>query len=238
MVLDSSTPGSLALTLNWTDNSVLESSNELVQLPRKVTVNTLQFSAAEDFGEMVEVATEAGSTSIQFTVESLNNLAGRVGLKGGRASSLHIRVSSALSNNTPAAYSNVYSMQVTPYSIDLAWGVVLDSGKNDTGKTLYILDEPTTGLHFEDIRILMQVLRRLVDKGNTVIVIEHNMDVIVQADHIIDMGPEGGRRGGAVLAAGTPKEVAGSTAGHTPKYIREELALMETGRLPVSRSWR
>ena len=96
--------------------------------------------------------------------------------------------------------------------------------KRDTGSTLYILDEPTTGLHFEDIRILMQVLRRLVDKGNTVIVIEHNMDVIVQADYIIDMGPDGGRRGGTVLSTGTPEEVANSTLGYTPKYLREELS--------------
>ena len=95
--------------------------------------------------------------------------------------------------------------------------------KRDTGRTLYILDEPTTGLHFEDIRILMQVLRRLVDKGNTVIVIEHNMDVIVQADHVIDMGPEGGRRGGTVLSTGTPREVAQSELGHTPRYLRVEL---------------
>ena len=91
--------------------------------------------------------------------------------------------------------------------------------KKDTGKTLYILDEPTTGLHFEDIRILMQVLRRLVDRGNTVIIIEHNLDVIRQADWIIDMGPEGGRKGGQVLSAGTPAEVAKSKKGYTPKYL-------------------
>ena len=95
--------------------------------------------------------------------------------------------------------------------------------KRDTGRTLYILDEPTTGLHFEDIRILMQVLRRLVDRGNTVIVIEHNLDVIVQADYIIDMGPEGGRRGGSVIATGTPQEVAQSGKGFTSKYLKEEL---------------
>ena len=95
--------------------------------------------------------------------------------------------------------------------------------KKDTGKTLYILDEPTTGLHFEDIRILMTVLRRLVDRGNTVIVIEHNMDVIRLADHIIDMGPEGGRRGGTVLSTGTPEQVAKSKKGYTPKYLKEEL---------------
>ena len=92
--------------------------------------------------------------------------------------------------------------------------------KKDTGKTLYILDEPTTGLHFEDIRILMLVLRRLVDRGNTVIIIEHNLDVIRQADWIIDMGPEGGRRGGQVLSVGTPAQVAKSKKGYTPKYLK------------------
>ena len=91
--------------------------------------------------------------------------------------------------------------------------------KRDTGRTLYILDEPTTGLHFEDIRILMQVLHKLVDRGNTVIVIEHNLDVISQADHIIDMGPEGGRGGGTILSTGTPEEVAKSKLGYTPKYL-------------------
>ena len=95
--------------------------------------------------------------------------------------------------------------------------------KKDTGKTLYILDEPTTGLHFEDIRILMTVIRRLVDRGNTVIIIEHNLDVIRQADYIIDMGPEGGRGGGTVLTTGTPQEVANSKKGYTPKYLKEEL---------------
>ena len=95
--------------------------------------------------------------------------------------------------------------------------------KRDTGKTLYILDEPTTGLHFEDIRILMQVLRQLVDRGNTVVIIEHNMDVITQADHIIDMGPEGGRGGGNVLSQGTPEEVSRSDKGYTPIFLRQEL---------------
>ena len=95
--------------------------------------------------------------------------------------------------------------------------------KKDTGKTLYILDEPTTGLHFEDIRILMDVLQKLVDRGNTVIVIEHNLDVIKLADHIIDMGPEGGRNGGTVLTTGTPEVVAKSKKGYTPKFLKEEL---------------
>ena len=95
--------------------------------------------------------------------------------------------------------------------------------KKDTGKTIYILDEPTTGLHFEDIRVLMNVLNRLVDKGNTVIVIEHNLDVIKSADYLIDMGPEGGRGGGEVIVTGTPEEVAESMKGHTAPFVKEEL---------------
>ena len=95
--------------------------------------------------------------------------------------------------------------------------------KRDTGKTLYILDEPTTGLHFEDIRILMEVIGKLVDRGNTVIIIEHNLDVIKLADYIIDMGPEGGREGGNLLVAGTPEEVAQSHKGFTAEYLRKEL---------------
>ena len=95
--------------------------------------------------------------------------------------------------------------------------------KKDTGKTLYILDEPTTGLHFEDIRTLMTVLNRLVDKGNTIIVIEHNLDVIKLADYIIDMGPEGGRKGGEVVIEGTPEEVAASNKGITAAFLRSEL---------------
>lgn len=97
--------------------------------------------------------------------------------------------------------------------------------KRDTGKTLYILDEPTTGLHFEDIRILMDVLQRLVNRGNTVIVIEHNLDVIKLADHIIDMGPEGGRKGGTVVDTGTPEEIALNGKGYTSRFIREELGI-------------
>lgn len=92
--------------------------------------------------------------------------------------------------------------------------------KRDTGKTLYILDEPTTGLHFEDIRILMAVLEKLVSRGNTVIIIEHNLDVIKLADYIIDMGPEGGRGGGQVLSKGTPEEVAECKLGYTPRFLK------------------
>ena len=93
--------------------------------------------------------------------------------------------------------------------------------KKDTGKTLYILDEPTTGLHFEDIRILMDVLQKLVDRGNTVLIIEHNLDVIKLADHLIDMGPEGGRKGGMILATGTPEEVVKNDIGYTAHFLKQ-----------------
>ena len=96
--------------------------------------------------------------------------------------------------------------------------------KRDTGKTLYLLDEPTTGLHFEDIRVLMGVVNRLVDKGNTVVIIEHNLDVIKMADYIIDMGPEGGREGGIVMATGTPEEIVAKGVGYTAPYLAQELA--------------
>ncbi|MGH7703514.1 MAG: excinuclease ABC subunit UvrA, partial [Gemmatimonadales bacterium] len=95
--------------------------------------------------------------------------------------------------------------------------------KRDTGRTLYILDEPTTGLHFEDVRLLLEVLHRLVDKGNSVIVIEHNLDVIKTADWIIDLGPEGGDQGGLVVAQGTPEEVAEEASSHTGRFLRTAL---------------
>ena len=95
--------------------------------------------------------------------------------------------------------------------------------KRATGKTLYILDEPTTGLHFEDINRLLKVLQTLVDQGNTVVVIEHNLDVIKVADYIVDMGPEGGDGGGKIVAKGTPEEVAKSKTSYTAKYLREKL---------------
>ena len=95
--------------------------------------------------------------------------------------------------------------------------------KKDTGNTLYVLDEPTTGLHFEDIRVLLGVLNKLVEKGNTVVVIEHNLDVIKSADYIIDLGPEGGRRGGEILFAGTPEMLAAQQVGFTSPYLKEEL---------------
>ena len=97
--------------------------------------------------------------------------------------------------------------------------------KRDTGKTLYILDEPTTGLHFEDIRILLDVLNKLTDSGNTVLVIEHNMDVIKVADHIIDVGPEGGQKGGHILFEGTPEEMTNNKSSHTAAFLKKELTI-------------
>ncbi len=99
-----------------------------------------------------------------------------------------------------------------------------ERARRDTGKTLFILDEPTTGLHFEDINVLMNVLNRLVDKGNTVVVIEHNLDVVKQADYVIDMGPGGGREGGSIVAAGTPEEIAAGDSPTAP-FLCEELSL-------------
>jgi excinuclease ABC subunit A len=95
--------------------------------------------------------------------------------------------------------------------------------KRDTGKTFYILDEPTTGLHFQDISHLMDVLQKLVTKGNTVLVIEHNMDVIKSADYIVDLGPEGGVKGGEIVASGTPEEVAKNKSSYTGKFLKAEL---------------
>ena len=94
--------------------------------------------------------------------------------------------------------------------------------KRDTGKTLYVLDEPTTGLHFEDIRVLLKVINKIVDRGNTVIIIEHNIDIIKCADHIIDLGPEGGEGGGEILATGTPEEVMKNSNDNTAKYLKRE----------------
>ena len=96
--------------------------------------------------------------------------------------------------------------------------------KIGTGKTLYLLDEPTTGLHFEDVRILLELLHKLVNKGNTIIVIEHNLDVIKTADWIIDLGPDGGAGGGKIIAEGTPEDIVAQKKGYTAKYLAEELA--------------
>jgi excinuclease ABC subunit A len=102
--------------------------------------------------------------------------------------------------------------------------LALELSKRSTGSTLYILDEPTTGLHFADVKQLMEVIQRLVDQGNTVIMIEHNLDVLLQADHIIDLGPEGGDRGGQVVATGTPEQVAACADSYTGIYIKEMLS--------------
>jgi excinuclease ABC subunit A len=100
--------------------------------------------------------------------------------------------------------------------------------KRDTGETFYILDEPTTGLHFEDIRVLMEVLNRLVEKGNTVLIIEHNLDVIKQADYVIDIGPEGGRNGGKLIACGTPEEIVKNEKSYTAPFLAEILNTLKT----------
>jgi excinuclease ABC subunit A len=96
-------------------------------------------------------------------------------------------------------------------------------GKKDTGKTFYILDEPTTGLHFQDIKLLMDVINKLVDRGNSVLVIEHNLDVIKMADHVIDLGPEGGDGGGTILFEGTPEEMITIKNSHTAKFLALEM---------------
>src|SRR3989475_8597201 len=102
--------------------------------------------------------------------------------------------------------------------------------RRDPGRTLYILDEPTTGLHFEDVRLLLEVLHRLVDKGNTVVVIEHNLDVVKTADWVIDLGPDGGDAGGTVVAAGSPEQVARGKASYTGQFLRKVLAGGGQGR--------
>jgi excinuclease ABC subunit A len=107
--------------------------------------------------------------------------------------------------------------------------LALELSKRSTGKTLYILDEPTTGLHFADVKQLMEVIRRLVDQGNTVLMIEHNLDVILQADHLIDLGPEGGDRGGEVVVTGTPEEVASYPQSYTGQYIKEMMERRKAG---------
>jgi excinuclease ABC subunit A len=102
--------------------------------------------------------------------------------------------------------------------------LALELSKRDTGRTLYILDEPTTGLHFQDIELLLKVLHRLRDHGNTVVVIEHNLDVIKTADWVIDMGPEGGAGGGTVVASGPPEVIAKNPASHTGRYLAKALS--------------
>jgi excinuclease ABC subunit A len=116
----------------------------------------------------------------------------------------------------------------------------LELARRSTGKTFYILDEPTTGLHFADVKLLMSVVQRLVDQGNTVVMIEHNLDVILQADHLIDLGPEGGDKGGTVVCTGTPEEVARVKESYTGQYVKEMLArerqrpLAQTRKIPYT----
>jgi excinuclease ABC subunit A len=112
--------------------------------------------------------------------------------------------------------------------------LALELSKRDTGKTLYILDEPTTGLHFQDVEMLLKVLHRLRDHGNTVVVIEHNLDVIKTADMVIDLGPEGGDEGGHIIATGTPEELAEIESSHTGRYLRQALSAESSG--PIEKS--
>jgi excinuclease ABC subunit A len=108
--------------------------------------------------------------------------------------------------------------------------------KRSTGRTIYVLDEPTTGLHFEDVSKLLGVLHSLVDKGNTVLVIEHNLDVIKTADWIVDMGPEGGSGGGLVVAEGTPEDIVAVPASHTGRYLEHTLAVATAPPKPARRA--
>ena len=126
----------LALTLNWTDNSHLTTNDERVQTPIGTTVNTLQFANTSSFDTPIEILTEVGTTSMQFTAEYLNSLVGRVGLESDVASTLYIRMRSVLANNLDPQYSNIYQIQVTPYSIDMTIGFVLNASRADTGNTL------------------------------------------------------------------------------------------------------
>ena len=135
-VLTAKNKASLALTLHWNDNGKMTTNDSRVLLPDYVTVNTLQFSRSEDFAETIDQQLDKGETSHQYTGEELNSIAGRVGLEGGKASPLHVRVRSVLADNMPVAYSNTYTMQVTPYTIDMTRGVVLNAKKEDTGLLL------------------------------------------------------------------------------------------------------
>jgi excinuclease ABC subunit A len=111
--------------------------------------------------------------------------------------------------------------------------LALELSKRDTGRTLYILDEPTTGLHFQDIEMLLKVLSRLRDHGNTIVVIEHNLDVVKTADWVVDLGPEGGEGGGRLVAAGTPEAVAQQAGSHTGRYLRQLLEAQARRRQPA-----
>jgi excinuclease ABC subunit A len=150
---------------------------------------------------------------------------------------MSVEEASAFFANIPSIYRKLKTMdsvglgyitlgqQATTLSGGEAQRVKLSEelAKRDTGNTFYILDEPTTGLHFQDIQHLIEVMDRLVDKGNTVVVIEHNMDIIKVADHIIDIGPEGGDKGGEIIYTGTPEKMIVKSDGHTAQYLAKEL---------------
>lgn len=141
--------------------------------------------------------------------------------------------------NIPSIYNKVKTLQdvglgyirLGQQSTTLSGGeaqrvkLATELARRDTGKTLYVLDEPTTGLHFEDVKVLMSVLEKLVDRGNTVIVIEHNMDVIKLADYIVDLGKEGGREGGDVVFSGTPEKIVECNESYTGKFLKAELSI-------------
>lgn len=148
-VLDKDHLDALALTLHWTDNSRLTLSDDAVQAPLNATENTVQFAAAEDFATTVDMPADDGATSMQFTVESLNSLVGRLGLEGGVAAPVYIRVRSVLAQNMSEQYSNVYKVNITPYAIDMTVGYILNKDKADTGLTLYSLnaDGVYSGFH-------------------------------------------------------------------------------------------
>lgn len=131
---------------------------------------------------------------------------------------MHVPV--GVGNFNADAYDDVMWLNLSTGTA-LTWiKLATELSKRDTGRTLYILDEPTTGLHFEDVNILLHVLNKLVDRGNTVLVIEHNLEVIKVADYIIDLGPEGGERGGYIIAEGTPEQLIQNTVSYTAQYLK------------------
>ena len=163
VVLDRNNTSGLALTLYWTDNSRLTTSDGRVQTPVNATANTLQFSATEDFSSPIEVLTDAGTTSLQYTAESLNALAGRLDLPGDAASTLYIRMKSVLADNLAPAYSNVCRLQVTPYRIDMSRASILASDRTDTGKTL--CSPESNGIYSGFMQLAGKRLDRIPEQG-------------------------------------------------------------------------
>ena len=136
----------------------------------------------------------------------------------------------AIKNHNRKKHDGLHTQKHTKHATTLSGGEAQrvklseELSKKDTGKTIYILDEPTTGLHFKDIQKLLEVLQKLADKGNTVLIIEHNLDVIKVADHVIDVGPEGGNKGGTIVGEGTPEQVAKVKGSYTGFFLKEELS--------------